>query len=139
MENIKDTLKKVKIFLSKRPEVVVCYLFGSFATGGEVKGSDIDLGIFLNPDFKYDIFYLSDFQNSIESLANAKMQIVIINDKSPLLKYKVISPRKIIYCRDDNLRAEFEVRTMKNYLEMRPYIEESFKSVVEKASYAGHR
>ncbi len=134
MHNIEAVLHQIKEHLSKRPEVLAGYLYGSYARGEQVRGSDVDIGVLLLPDYKYDLYYLGGLYSEFEELGKRegiKIEAYIINDKTALFKHKVISPRKVIYCKDDNIRAQYEVRAMNDYFEYRPFMEQSFKSAVE--------
>lgn len=45
--NNSDLINHIKDYFNGRHEVIAVYLFGSYAKGGEKKGSDVDIGILL--------------------------------------------------------------------------------------------
>lgn len=133
MKDIKPLLDKIANYLKKRPEVIAVYLYGSFAQGFAKDHSDVDIGVLLKSNFEYGPYYIGGLFEEVNKLDNSiEIQTFVINDKSPMFRHKVISPRKILFCRDNNARAEFEVKTMNEYFEYRSFYEMYYECMIDK-------
>jgi predicted nucleotidyltransferase len=134
MSELAVVLEKIKNKLSQRPEVLAVYLYGSQATGKPRLDSDIDLGVLLYPNKTYSLLDEGELNFGLAKIvAPFNVHVYIINDKSPLFRYQVIAPRKILFSKDDSQRADFEVKTFNEYFEMQPFLEEAYTASVEAA------
>lgn len=132
-EKLEKALAKIRKVLSKRPEVLAAYLYGSRAKGYAREGSDLDVGVLLYPGKDYSLWEQGALWNDLEGIEGFDVQTFVINDKPPLFRYQVISPRQVIFCRDDSLRADFEVHTFNEYFEAKPFLEEGYQAALETA------
>lgn len=131
MKDIVEVLEKIREYCENKPEIVAAYFYGSYAEGRAVPSSDLDIGILVEPSFNLNVNYSIALYDELAALSDdPKVEAFVINDKGPLLKYKVISPRRIIFCRDHSFRADFEVRVMNQYFEYRPFYEAKFEAAV---------
>ena len=128
---LSDALSKIRKVLEKRPEVLAAYLYGSHAKGYAREGSDIDIGVLLYPNVKYSLMDEGGLKMELDCVNGFDVDAFIINGKSPSFKHSVISPRRVIFCQDDSLRADFEVQTFNEYFEVRPLLEESYQATLE--------
>jgi len=118
---------------SKYGEVDLAYLFGSRARGDFLEGSDWDFAILLSEDFRdpYDLVRLIGDLAEALNVSDEKVNLVVLNDASLELSYKVISEGLIIYERDLERRVDFEVRILKLYMDFKPVLDEMRKSTIE--------
>lgn len=113
--------------------VVTLYLFGSRAIGTENARSDYDFGVLLDDVKKiekvenkiqlyttlYDI--LTD---AISNLEDKIIDIIFLDDEVSLeLKANVVRNGKVIFCYDDNRRANFEADIMVRFSNFKPVIQ----------------
>lgn len=54
-------------------------------------------------------------------LKSDSVDLLIINDTSPVLSFEIIRPNVLIYARDHNLRVDVEHRIMSTYLDWKYY------------------
>ena len=75
-------------YFSKNNKIQLAFLFGSTVTGHHSEISDIDLAILFQtePDF----YHLDDIKNALFRLVKREIDIVILNDASPIIKMQVL-------------------------------------------------
>ena len=117
-------LPLLKEFFRAEDQVELAYLFGSVAEGKAGVLSDIDIGV-----------YLSDKLTTVERgrkrieligklmslLKSDRVDLLIINDTSPVLKFEIIRPNVLIYERNPDLKVDVEQRIMSVYLDWKYY------------------
>ena len=117
--DVRKRFPKVAEVLSKYPEVVVAYVFGSYAKGDTGPLSDVDIAYLLDQplDEKKDYLKL-DLRISAEiaiALGTDEVDCYLLN-KAPLpFQYEVITTGKVIYCRDPSLKEQYESKVKKAY------------------------
>ncbi len=114
----------LKEFFQNEEYVELAYLFGSMAEGKAGILSDIDIGVYLSGS-------LTKAQRNhkrielIGSLATLlqsdSIDLLIINDTSPVLSFEIIKPNVLIHARDHSLRVDVEHRIMSTYLDWKYY------------------
>jgi len=118
-------LEKIARVLRKHEEILFAYLYGSVARGEAGEESDIDIGIFLNENFKPHGFYEIDLSREIEKKCNLKkVEVVILNKKPLRFLNQVLRYGKIIFSKDEKARIAFETYVTKAYIDFLPYYRE---------------
>ncbi|HEX6922363.1 MAG TPA: nucleotidyltransferase domain-containing protein [Bacillales bacterium] len=105
---------KQKLIEELSPDVI--YLFGSFATGNLRPNSDLDLAflsVHLYDD--YEIFILAQ---ELADLANRDIDLIQLKKASTVFRSQIVGTGKVIYCRDENKKDEFEMLTYKQYMKL---------------------
>lgn len=73
----------------------MCILFGSYAKGKEREKSEIDIGIYIDEELFNDSKKILDLQLehmiNLSDMFHKEVDLVILNDASPLLRHEVIS------------------------------------------------
>lgn len=100
-----------KLFEEK--EVLLGYLFGSFAKGEESPSSDIDIAVLLleeNPSL---------FQELVvgirKTLGTERFELVILNQVPPLFAFEVVAEGVVVYARDEETLNDFEMNTIRKF------------------------
>lgn len=110
--DVRRLFPKIAEVLDRHPEVFAAYLFGSYAQGTEGPLSDVDIAYVFDPKAfrQRDHLYL-DLQIDAElsqALHTDEVDCKLLN-KAPLeFQYEVINHGKLIYCRDEKLKAQYE-------------------------------
>ncbi|MBI4653259.1 nucleotidyltransferase domain-containing protein [Candidatus Kuenenbacteria bacterium] len=105
-----------KIF--KKNQIVLVYLFGSEIKGTSHKESDIDIGVLfgkkvISEDYlKLEGMLIGVFS---EIFPKKEINIVNLNQSSPLLKQTVILEGKALYIRSEIERILFQIQTLHQY------------------------
>lgn len=115
--NIQEITDKLMDTLRGFKEVEIAYLFGSYATGEERKTSDIDIAI-VAPELTLD-HYMKLWAKITNVLGTEKIELVTLNDKPATFRYQVIKEGKVIYCRDEGLLNDFEMKAWQGYMDFK--------------------
>ena len=103
--------------------VLVAYLFGSHAVGRAGPASDRDIAVLLAPVLtpqERGRWKLELIGRLIDAYRSDAIDLVVLNDAPPLLRFEVIRVRHVLYNRDDEARVAFEVRTMQEWFDWEP-------------------
>ncbi len=117
-----DSLKKV---FENHEEILFAYLYGSVAREEAGKSSDIDIGIFIERNFRRHVFYEIEIAKEIEEYTGLRnVEVVVLNNKSLRFLNQVLRHGKLIFSRDEKARILFETDVTKGYIDFKPYYEE---------------
>ncbi len=105
-------------FFRKIDYVELAYLFGSHAKGKPGPLSDIDIGVYLSRSLSKK----ERFEKRLELIASLctllqtnKVDLVVMNDASPVLNFEIIEPNCLLFERDHALKLEVEPYIMSRY------------------------
>ncbi|HZX49456.1 MAG: hypothetical protein A2Z47_06380 [Thermodesulfovibrio sp. RBG_19FT_COMBO_42_12] len=119
MECSQTLIEGIKILLSPREEILLAYLFGSFSKGVSTPLSDIDIAVLIHGDIseeKYPYGYRSELLTYLmKGLRTNRIDLVILNDAPPFLKFQVVRHEQIIISRSEDKRIDFQVKTISRY------------------------
>ena len=95
------------------PEVIAAWAFGSAWNGQIAPGSDADVGVWFEtrPTFERQLALLARLQ---EALGADEVDLVVLNDANPVLRFEAISGRSL-FCRDRSRCAGFASLTAREY------------------------
>lgn len=118
---------EAEIFSSVRP-VVLVYLFGSFAEGGETPLSDIDIA-YLDDDSASPFDFEPELEACVRKLFSGakRVDLIRLNKAPSSVKYKVIKSGTLLYARDTKAQAVFEEETSLQYLDFEPVLRRFYK------------
>ncbi len=128
-------ISTIKQEFAKRPEIVTAYLYGSQAKGYADSKSDIDLAIVTQDDFHpKDYRYQIELENVLhETLMGREVDVVHLNNTGLPLQYSVVTTGKRLYSKNDPAAADYEIRTIKNYEDMRSFYHKRLESNIKQA------
>jgi uncharacterized protein len=110
-----DSVAALRRLLEDRTDVRLAYLFGSAARGEARPASDLDIGIVFSS--VPAPVRLDQMATDLEAAARRRVDLVVLNDASPLLTHEAIRAGRVIVCRDDDERVSFETRATARYLD----------------------
>nr|NIQ07681.1 nucleotidyltransferase domain-containing protein [Candidatus Korarchaeota archaeon]NIU85310.1 hypothetical protein [Candidatus Thorarchaeota archaeon]NIW15410.1 hypothetical protein [Candidatus Thorarchaeota archaeon]NIW53354.1 hypothetical protein [Candidatus Korarchaeota archaeon] len=112
--------------LKKEEELLVGYLYGSFARGNTTDRSDIDIGVLISEDFETGPLYESKLSVKIESTITTQrdVEVRVLNDQPLRFLHQVLKYGKMFYCKDEIARIRFETRVYDKYIDFKPFIKE---------------
>jgi len=117
MKRILSNLTSIKKIFHENG-VVFAYIFGSASKKELTKLSDIDFAVFLDKSISQSKYYkirllLLDQLGRI--IKNKPLDVAILNNASPLLAQLVILQGKVIFCKDEDLRVSFQLKSLKEF------------------------
>lgn len=101
--------------LKAHPAIEFAILFGSQAQGKAKSESDLDIAIYLNRALSLEEYLTLNLQ--LEKTSGREVDLIILNEASPLLKHQVMKNRKVLFIRNFDLYADFREKTIDEYQE----------------------
>jgi hypothetical protein len=122
----KKNIENKIIKLLDRPEINFAYIFGSF--NDSKKYNDIDIAVYLNPDFNYNDLSVYPFGYESELLGKLSLvlktnniDLIILNKSDLLISMKVYNTGKLLFERNRFFRIKIENAVRKEYIDTEPY------------------
>ena len=115
--------KAVSSVLTKRPEVMAGYIFGSVASGRARPDSDIDVGVLVDASvqsknlLKYRLGLMADLGSA---LGRSDIDVVVMNEAPPALAQNIIGNGKLVFERSRSARVAFQVRALNVFMDTEP-------------------
>lgn len=122
IDNLKEKISQI---FQSHSEIVVAYLYGSYAQGHQTKFSDIDIGVLLKEDFQEPSLYFAQLGSEIEKAFKYRINVdlKILNEKPPRFLFQVIKHGILIHCKDSTVKDEFEIKVITQYLDIKPLLD----------------
>ena len=123
-------------YFASLDEVVLAYLFGSHARGQAWARSDVDVAVLLEDrptDGHCLDMRLEVIGGLMDILYTDDVDVVILNQAPPALRYAVLRDGLLFFCRDRRAMIEFRVRALNEYLDFRPILKRHERAIMEKA------
>jgi len=132
--DIQDMSKKLEKFLSKCSDVILTFLFGSFARDNATTFSDLDIAIlFCNTT---DYYRINDLREKLSEVINIPVDIVVLNNASPVIKMQVLKKGILLVNKDPKAYNEFFVNTVKEYDDLKRTRKEIEEKILRGRIYA---
>ncbi|MDQ1274996.1 MAG: uncharacterized protein QG610_569 [Euryarchaeota archaeon] len=117
----KETMiSRLAEFFRSQEYVELAYLFGSTAEGHSGPLSDIDIGVYLSSR----LTKRERIEKSLELTAKLatllktdRIDLVVMNDSSPVINFEVIKPNVPVFIRDEDFKIGLEQEIMSRYLD----------------------
>jgi len=120
----KNVLENIKSVLTKKKEIIMAYLHGSFL---DDDFRDVDLALYLdNIGNKKEVLeYELGLERELECLIGLPFDVRIINNAPVTFRFNVIKNGVLLLEKDENIRSEFEFITITEYHDFN-YIREMY-------------
>jgi predicted nucleotidyltransferase len=120
--NLKDFVKNYNIKL--------IYIFGSYAKGSNNSKSDLDIAILLNNNYN-PLDKLSLIGDLTSIFKRDDIDLVLLNSANSVLKHQVIKYGKLVFMENEDIKVDFEVKVLKEYMDMEPFRKTQMKYINE--------
>lgn len=127
---VKDILENNLETLIDSYGIKLIYIFGSYAKGTNGKDSDLDIAVLLEDNYN-PLDKLALIGEFIDILKRNDIDLVILNNANSVLKHQVIKYGKLAYMQDEDIKVNFEVRVLKEYMDMEPFRRTQMKYIKE--------
>jgi len=130
--------EKMKQVFLDHDEIVAAYLFGSYAKGHARSDSDIDIGLLLSDNSNVGAMYPIHIAGQLENMTGTKreMDVRILNNGTLRFLHQVLKG-KLLFCRDDKKRIDFETSTINSYLDFKPFLDDYDRMRKERLLHVG--
>ena len=123
-------------YFASQDDVLLAYLFGSYARRQAGPLSDLDIAVLLagrsNDDRCFDT-RLTIIGDLMALFHFNEVDVVVLNQAPATLRYRVVRDGIILYSRDEDERAEFTARTVSEYLDFKPFLERHERVILDRA------
>ena len=117
--------------LCEKYEILLLYLFGSYATGNATSLSDLDLAYVAEK--KLDPSRLLAFLGELQDLFEEEAVDLVDLRKAPLpLAHRVFKEGRCLYIREQKTKIAFETRIEALYCDTEPLRRESFNALLRR-------
>lgn len=112
-----EIIEKLRELFSERDEILLAYLFGSFAENRTHKFSDVDVAVYvkdLSIDQEFD--YKLDLIGGLNSILRSDdVDLVVLNHTLPTLRQHIIRHGVLVKCSDEAFRRRYLIHSFKLY------------------------
>ncbi|MDP8262794.1 MAG: nucleotidyltransferase domain-containing protein [Candidatus Ancaeobacter aquaticus] len=115
-----------------KPEIELAYLFGSKAKGTDTALSDTDIALLLkNTPHLFD--YKLELLREIKQILNSDtIDLVILNNAPPLLRYQAVCFGTMIHCKNDLTPFHYKAKVINEYLDIKPMLDFFTRDAINK-------
>jgi len=117
VRSLEDKVKKLATLFENEKNILVAYLFGSYARGYETVQSDVDIAVLLSEVPEKLLEYYLHLERKLAEALEKDVDLVFLNDAPPLLKYQVIKYGRLLFSRNERIRVMFEAKSLCEYLD----------------------
>jgi predicted nucleotidyltransferase len=108
-----STIKILKGFLEGREQILLVFVFGSFATRRITSYSDIDIAILF--ESLPDVYETNQLRDELTGLLNRDTDVIVLNNASPILRMQVLKKGVLILSKERRYFHQFFVDTVNQY------------------------
>jgi predicted nucleotidyltransferase len=112
---------QVVAHLSRRPDFIFAYLFGSYAAGEQNEVSDIDLALYVQGEGS--LMEQGLVVSELEMITGCDVDLVVLNgmiERNPQLAYDIVFGGTLLFSRNDELLAHYRRRTLHYFFDTEP-------------------
>ncbi|MEG6570494.1 hypothetical protein EDC21_1232 [Thermohydrogenium kirishiense] len=120
IDEVEKIFKSVLDELRKNYDIKLIYVFGSYAKGNNTKNSDLDIAVLFGDGYDY-MDKLNLIGDLISIFKRDDIDLVVLNTANPVLRHQIIKFGKLIFEENEDIKVEFEVKTLREYMDMEPF------------------
>jgi uncharacterized protein len=124
-----DLLDRLRERAASLPEVRLAVLFGSTARGQARKGSDVDLGLLLEPVERPVRLHV---EAELARAAGREVDIVDLNEAPPLLRFEITRDGVVLLEREEGLWTSFKAKAMVDWWDWAPIARRISRTMIQR-------
>ncbi|KGM98410.1 nucleotidyltransferase [Clostridium novyi A str. 4552] len=128
LEGVVETFKNNSKNLLEDYKIKLIYIFGSYAKGTNNSNSDLDIAVLLEHNYNA-MDKLSLISDLTLIFKRDDIDLVILNSANSVLRHQIVKYGKIIFMENEDIKVNFEVRTLKEYMDMEPFRKTQMKYI----------
>jgi predicted nucleotidyltransferase len=113
-------------------EISAAILFGSVALGQADQNSDIDIALLYNPKKDRKDLDLFQIRQNLSDLMGRDVDIVVLNDASPIVSMQAIKNGIPLFIRDKKVYQNFEIQLITDYADLKILREPFEKNILKR-------
>ena len=130
---------RLRDMFAAHPAVRAAYVFGSVAADRERAGSDLDLGIVLDPDrWETTDDKISLITDCMEAAERDWIDLVVLNDAPLVVQFEAVRLNAPLYGADDFDHGAFISKAVRMYWDFEPYLDYQRKVYKERRLKRAH-
>ncbi len=125
MDELKSSIKR-----NADDSILFALLIGSEAKNEAGPLSDVDIAVYLEPSFseQENLRIVLSFGTALEmDLKREDIDIVVLNESSPALKFSTVQSGIPLLVRDEGEYEDFVIRTLSEYYDNRYFLDRQFR------------
>lgn len=134
-QQFQEIIDKIPEKCLDKHNLIAVYLFGSVAQGTAGPLSDIDFGVLLPIAFTKEKLYDANdkiFLDLANYISSERLDVVVLNLAPLRIQFEVVTTGRLIYSKDDSVRADYESYILRKYEDFRRYDEEYRRVFIER-------
>ena len=132
--NIQNELKAIVQLLISLVNIDIIYLYGYYATGNATVDSDIDIAVVMSENHGVNMLLEeSRLNEELNYKSRLPVHVSILNTKTPFFNFQAISPRNVLFSKNENFRVGFEVKAFNQYFDIKRYLDENYDVAINLA------
>lgn len=112
------------------PEVIAVYLYGSYLEE-PAKARDVDLGVLLASKENIGDLYIRLYPELEAVFAPLEVDLLFLNLAPLPMAFEVMSKGKVVYCRDEKRRTDFEYVISGLYMDYHYHLQQARRELYE--------
>ncbi len=128
------TVKSVISFFDGRRDILLAFLFGSFAGKQVHPSSDVDIGILFRT--VPDIEAINDMTEDLSSILHREVDLAGLNHASPVLRMQILKHGRLLYASDRKHFFQFFTDTVNQYDDLKQIRKACEESILRGRIYA---
>ena len=125
-----DIIKNCRDILIQYEDIIFAFIFGSYAKGNIREDSDIDIAIYLKDNM--NTYEYLDMKMELSEALKREVDLVILNDATPLLRYEIYKNNILIFTHDKDMENRYKVKILFEYNDMKRYLDLSYEKTIER-------
>jgi hypothetical protein len=139
MNKVTFSSRELNEYLDQDKDILALYLYGSKSIGIDHPRSDVDLALLLKVEvdrLRYSDYRLK-YLSKLNKFFKGKLDLVVLNQVSPLLQFQVLQKGTLLYDRNPDRRAELEIKMLNRYYISKRFYEFHFDNLIHRIKECG--